>query len=823
MNSSVATSRWPTALWLVSVFACAVVVVRSHFVADMSAFLPRKPTAQQQILVDEVTRGSLSRTLLLGIEGATVAQRALLSRELAQSMHRSGNFALISNGESSDEESEAELLLRYRYLLSRRVTPERFTVAGLHQAIASNIENLAGSLGGGLKDLFARDPTGEMLELISDLASVNRPRSVDGVWVSRNGQRAILIAVTRADGADTDAQERLLQSIRAAFEQATRANHVVDAQLLISGSAVFAVDARAVIKSEVSRLSVIGALGVVSLLLLAFRSVRALGLCLMPVLTGALAGTVAVSLWFGTVHGITIGFGSTLIGEAVDYSIYYFIQSQPRPVVTNESSGSATRRWLEEFWPTIRLGMLTSICGFSALVFSDFPGLAQLGVYSIAGLIAAALVTRFVLPQFALQVRPLRLDTRLTAAFDRGAAVLQKMPTLVLVVSVGALLFLVARHGEIWNPALSGLSPVSIKSQQLDESLRADLGAPQMRFLLVIQAPSEEQALRGAEVLSDQLRALQARQIIDSFESPSKLVPSLASERLRQAALPDANVLAQRLAKALVGLPVRPERLRPFLADVAAARQLPLLTREQLGQTDLALSFDALLMRGTYGVTAFSPVRQRISEDTVTTDVEESRVAAVSTALQEATRLAQEGLHSLGERESRIAFIDMTEESVQIYARYFNEILALSGFGMLAIVLLLTYSLRDLKRTAAVLLPLGLAVLLVMAGLVALGEKLNLLHLVGMLLIVAVGSNYALFFNRGSFSRESKTGLPLPATLLSLLLANACTSICFGVLSFSTVPVLHALGVTVAPGAILALLLSIVFTLNLGHRDGASK
>jgi predicted exporter len=165
----------------------------------------------------------------------------------------------------------------------------------------------------------------------------------------------------------------------------------------------------------------------------------------------------------------------------------------------------------------------------------------------------------------------------------------------------------------------------------------------------------------------------------------------------------------------------------------------------------------------------------------------------------------------------------MTYESVQIYARYFNEILALSAFGILAIVLLLTYSLRDLKRTAAVLLPLGLAVLLVMAGLVALGEKLNLLHLVGMLLIVAVGSNYALFFNRSSLPRESKTGLPLPTTLLSVLLANACTSICFGVLSFSTVPVLHALGVTVAPGAILALLLSIVFTPSLGQRDGASK
>jgi len=819
----VARSRWPTALWLVLVLACAVVVARSHFVADMSAFLPRKPTAQQQILVDEVTRGSLSRTLLLGIEGATVAQRALLSRELAQSMRGSGNFALIGNGENTDESREAELLLRYRYLASRRVTPDRFTVAGLHQAIASNIENLAGSLGGGLKDLFTRDPTGEMLELISDLASVSRPHSVDGVWMSRNDQRAILIAVTRADGADTDAQERLLKSTRAAFEQAARVNDIVDAQLLISGSSVFAVDARGVIKSEVARLSIIGALGMMSLLLLAFRSPRALGLCLVPVLTGALAGTAAVSLWFGTVHGITIGFGSTLIGEAVDYSIYYFIQSQPREALSGEDSGCARGQWLEEFWPTIRLGMLTSICGFSALVFSGFPGLAQLGVYSIAGLVAAALVTRFVLPQFALRARPLRLDARLAAAFDRGAAVLQKMPTLIWVASAAALLFLVARHGAIWNPALSGLSPVSIRSQQLDESLRADLGAPQMRFLMVIQAPSQEQALRGAELLSDQLRALQARQVIDSFESPSKLVPSLASQRLRQAALPDADVLAQRLAKALEGLPVRPERLRPFLADVAAARQLPPLTREQLGQTDLAASFDALMMQGTHGVTAFLPVRQRTSQDAVSAGVEESRAAAVSTALQQAARVAQEDLRGQGEPETRIAFIDMTYESVQIYAKYFNEILALSGFGILAIVLLLTYSLRDFKRTAAVLLPLGLAVLLVMAGLVALGEKLNLLHLVGMLLIVAVGSNYALFFDRSSLPRESKTGLPRPTTLLSLLLANACTSICFGVLSFSTVPVLHALGVTVAPGAILALLLSIVFTPSLGQRDGASK
>ena len=50
----------------------------------------------------------------------------------------------------------------------------------------------------------------------------------------------------------------------------------------------------------------------------------------------------------------------------------------------------------------MRLGLFTSICGFAALLFSGFPGLAQLGVFSVAGLVAAALTTRFVLPAFVL-------------------------------------------------------------------------------------------------------------------------------------------------------------------------------------------------------------------------------------------------------------------------------------------------------------------------------------------------------------------------------------------------------------------------------------
>ena len=57
---------------------------------------------------------------------------------------------------------------------------------------------------------------------------------------------------------------------------------------------------------------------------------------------------------FGAVHGVTLGFGVTLIGEGVDYAIFLFAQTLP---------GLAPQRALDRIWPTLRLGVLTSICG----------------------------------------------------------------------------------------------------------------------------------------------------------------------------------------------------------------------------------------------------------------------------------------------------------------------------------------------------------------------------------------------------------------------------------------------------------------------------
>jgi predicted exporter len=94
----------------------------------------------------------------------------------------------------------------------------------------------------------------------------------------------------------------------------------------------------------------------------------------------------------------------------------------------------------------------------------------------------------------------------------------------------------------------------------------------------------------------------------------------------------------------------------------------------------------------------------------------------------------------------------------------------------------------------------------VTAALIAAGQQLIILHLVGLLLVVAVGSNYALFFDapRGGAALS-------PRTLASMLFANLTTVAGFGLLAFSKVSILQAMGITVAPGVILALLFSAIF------------
>jgi predicted exporter len=771
-----AKGRTGTALFLVLAVIAGLIAARARYTADLSAFLPRAPSAAQQVLVEQLRAGPAARLIIASISGGTSATRALLSGQVVAVLHANPAFESAANGDAPSVARDRDFLFRHRYLLSAAVTAEHFTAAGLHAAIAASLDALASPEGPLIKSLFTQDPTGELLGIIDDLGPGRAPRTSAGVWSSRDGNEALILVQLRAEGSDSDAQRAACEALREAFADARAALPAAEraaVTLTLSGAPVFAVAARTLIEGEVMRLSGLSAILITLLLLIVYRSLPALLLGLVPVLGGALAGVAAVALGFGVVHGITLGFGVTLIGEAVDYSIYLFVQG----------GAAAHGDWRANVWPTIRLGMLTSIAGFAALLPSDFQGLSQLGLYSIAGLIAAALITRFVLPAWippGLAIRDLRAPgDRLL----RALGPLQRARALLWLVPLLAALIFYLHRGALLSHELAALSPVPLQDQQLDARLRADLGAAQVRFMVVVPAPDREAALLAAERLGARLTPLIDDGTIAGFDSPSRYLPPVSVQRARLAALPEPAVLAARVAEAVQGLPVNAAVLAPFLVAVREARAAGDLGRSDLDGTSFASLTDALLVRGARGYSALLPV------SAASGDLTEAAARRVRAAIAAA--------------DAHAVLLDLTGETDQLYLGYLRQAITLSLAGFLAIVVLLLVALRDLGRVVRVLAPLALAVLAVAALLVGLGERLTILHLVGMLLTVAVGSNYALFFDRASHDPARGS---VPLTLTSLLVANLATVLAFGVLAGARVPMLADLGCTVAPGAFFALL-----------------
>lgn len=760
------------ALWLLAVLAACAVIGRTSFSTDMSAFLPRSPRPAQLVLIDQLREGVVSRMVLLAIEGAPSQSLAALSKAVAGTLRADPAIAMVGNGEEAAFARDRDLLWRHRYLLSPAVTKQHFSAEALHAALLADLALLGSDLAPLVKRAIPADPTGEMLRLLQGIEAERGPAKQDGVWMSSDFRRALLMVQTRAAGFDIDAQEQALGHIRAAFAQARQAIPAAsNARLIETGPPVFAVRTRAIMRADVERLSLIAIGLIAAVLLFAYRSPRMLVLALLPVASGVIAGIAAVSLSFGFVHAITLGFGVTLIGEAVDYAIYLFTQT---------ASGAALSATLPRIWPTLRLGVLTSVCGFGAMLLSGFTGFAQLGLFTITGLVVAASVTRYVLPALL----PTSLVSTGSAAFAAPVLVLIRRGTVLRWAVPGltaiAALSLMLHHGPYWDDELASMSPVPSAEKALDATLRRDIGAPDVRYLLALAASDREQALAASERAGAQLAKLVANGTLAGFDAPANWLPSLATQRARRDALPDAKTLAANLASAVEGTNFRAGSFAPFLADIEAARNGPLLRREDLDGTSLALKLDSLLLASRGGWLAMLPLR----------GVTDGGALSASVA---------------GFAGARPIFIDLKAESDHLLGTYLHEALTLSAVGGLAIVILLSVSLRSLRRAGVVLLPLAAAVICTAALLLAAQGRLSIFNLFGLLLVAAVGSNYCLFFERRAVD-------PAPRVIASLVLADLCTVIGFGILSFSAIPVLHGIGLTVAIGAGLSLLFGAVLS-----------
>jgi predicted exporter len=95
------------------------------------------------------------------------------------------------------------------------------------------------------------------------------------------------------------------------------------------------------------------------------------------------------------------------------------------------------------------------------LLFSGFPGLAQLGLYALSGVITAAVVTRFVLPQLSGKHLKMRDLAPLGRQLEKVIPAIHCLRWPVIALALAAATTLFIQRGELWNPELSALSPIS--------------------------------------------------------------------------------------------------------------------------------------------------------------------------------------------------------------------------------------------------------------------------------------------------------------------------------------------------------------------------
>lgn len=736
-------------VWLALVtLALIALFTQTRVTTDMTAFLPEAATQRQRILIGQLRQGPAARLILVALEGADQQALAAASEALASRLAMSNHFGHIANGSFERDGPNRDWLFEHRYLLSPKVHADRFTETGLQQALAETRERLHTPLGDLLRPLVARDPTGELINLLAPFEDRAGPTLQHGVWFDQTGKRALLLLETRATSLSIDAQ----QAIKRSIEQAFAASAPAGAHLLLAGPAIYAVESRNLIENESLLYTVIAVSLILALLTWVYRSLGQIVLVFLPAATGILGGVVLVSWWYGSVHGITLAFAITLLGEAIDYPSYLLLQARP---------GLHLSAAARDIWPTLRLAVLTTLAGSLAMLFSSIQGLAQLGFLGAAGILIAGLVNRWVTPALAPYQRPSKPQTwhppMILRQLLRARPALAGIAFLLALVSLGW-------SGLPWQDDLGALNPLSEAVKRRDQELRNATGAPDIRYLMIYPATSVDAALTGSEQLRPALDALIRDRLITGYDMAADSLPSLATQRARLGALPkpDALQAALRIAAGVTGF--RAEALAPFVQEIARARALTPITLENIADSAWRLRTEGLLFRQTDGVTALITLRGIRDPQALA-----ARAADMAPAL----------------------LIDLKQETGVLVSSYRQQILMYSGAGFLLIVLLVLAHLRSAASTARILIPPLLAIVCTVAVLNGLGERITLFHLVALLLVLGIGINYALFFNQPYSDR----------VLFSLLVCCGSTLIGFGALAASSIPVLHGIGLTAFIGA----------------------
>jgi predicted exporter len=738
---------------------------------DLRLFLPQPATVEQALVLEGIGEGPAARLLFVALEGGDARSLAAASHALAEKLRAAPEFRWVANGEGEIP----AWLTDHRYLLTPSFDAKPLDADYLRAELQEGLKDLASPAAPALEAMLPADPTLEVASIASRFAPRRSPRTIEGAWFDAAGRRALLAVQTEAAGFDPDAQQRALAALDAAFGSASAGRGI---RMAVAGPGRFSALMKERTQRETAWLGAAAMAGLVLLLAVAYRRWRVPVLAPLPLATAGLAGLAVVGAVYGEVHGITLAFGFTLIGVAQDYPIHLF---------SHQRAGLPPSANARRLWPTLATGLAATCIAYAAFLASGVTGLVQLGLFSIAGLAVAGLATRLLLPRIIGEDFRDPARSPVLARLERMLSLPRLGPVAYAAALAACLAVPLVARGPAWQDDLGALTPVPPELLAEDRRLRAEIGAPDPRFLAVVTADDAESALQALEGLDAGLEALARSGAIAGFEHAARYLPSERRQRIRQARLPEPPALAAALASATAGTPFRAGVFAPFLADVERAR-----TQPPLSPAALAGSREAPLLEGLLH------------------DLGGRTRAIVSfTAVSDPDRLRQWAAGA----GPGVRLIDLKREAAALAALQRERVLACLAAAAVLLAAVVAVALRSWRRAARVLAPMALSSAAIVAILRVSGVPLDLFHLMSLVLAAGLGVDYALYFERSGGDRDERS-----RTLHAVLVCSVSTLMVFALLSFSSLAVLRSIGVTVTLGVVL----NFALALAMHRRPGAA-
>jgi len=743
--------------WLLAAVAVAIVAglgrldLKHRISSDVLDLIPAGERSPELALVRSMASEKQARVVLLALD---LPERSPRRKEagtaLAAALRASPAFAeatLMGDGAAREALGRALFSQRFDLLLPGWIEARRrdYLASGsrepwpdwLAEHTARSLESfLAQPEALAFQDLIASDPLLLLPGLVAAFQGLQEPAATETGPV-------LVWALARASPLREEGQEPVFRAV----EDALAAARAIEpaASLRWSSIARFAAESRHRIEHELSLLNLVSLAAVLAVGALCLRRMLK-SIHLAAVILGGLGGAWLVTLYaFERVHVLVFVVGSLLGGVAVDYGFYLYLQP---PANEGESYAGKVRRLLKP----LLASALTTVLGFSLLLFSELPLIRQLGVFVSAGLLCALAVALLwfaqVTPPF-METRPL-VGRRLrpTVACRRIAQGLLAAAALVAVTGPWRL------H---WRDDIRELEISAPLLRAEAAGVQALFGERADRTIYLTQG-ADPAAARAA---LDRFRAWHDARHPDSRAASLGLaVPSREDYASLQQQLPALGELGPRLADALARHGFEAGAFAAFTSAWDDWRIRPHpdyddMVRRLAGSLQGPL---ALLCSTTPGTSWFASIALHPPE----AEAPPPETATVS--------------------------VNQLQNLNRLFGRYRTSALHLSalGLGLVGLSVFALYGLRQGPRIFAV--PAG-ACLFAFGVLGYAGQPLNLFHLLGAFLGVCLSHNYAIFSAENARRHEE----PPPSIRLSAL----TTATSFGVLAFSHIPVVAALGTTV--------------------------